>query len=57
MQDDAHLAVIALFEDKALIDEDVAVIFSEEMDIALHDGQIIVQDMVQLAVPNLHPWL
>jgi hypothetical protein len=38
VQDNSHPSIIAFFEYKTLIDEDVTVIAAYEMNVTLHDG-------------------
>ena len=52
MQDDAYLSVLAFLEHEALVHKNMAVILPDEMNIALHDRQIAMQDEVLLAVPQ-----
>ena len=57
MQDNAYSAIITSFKHKALINKDMAIVFADKMHVALHNGQIAMQNKILFTVPNLHPGL
>ena len=57
MKDNSDPAVIANLEDKTLVDENVAIVTSDEVNVALNDCKVAMKHIIEFVEPDLHPRL